>query len=265
MSNRDMPNWSPKERDRLIQLIEGGHSYDVIARRLKRSRTAVIVKCKRLGIGVTTTPATLSACDVAAALGIKCSKTVTRWIAQYGLPARNGGSDIRPLWRVSWDDLLAWLERRDRWMAWHPSRIPDRALREWAEELRSGPGRWLTHMQVARQFHVDRNTPGQWITKGLIPATRYGNWWIWSEDLIGFVIPSDRPRSTDLHADRLPVRLLAVLTPDPQPTQQLAESVAGRERSVEGALRNLARRGLATRHGRLRPALWSAAPCDTMS
>ena len=44
MSNRDMPNWSPKERDRLIQLIEGGHSYDVIARRLKRSRTAVIVK-----------------------------------------------------------------------------------------------------------------------------------------------------------------------------------------------------------------------------
>lgn len=68
---------------------------------------------------------------------------------------------MRPLWRVSWDDLLTWLERRETWMAWDPARIPDLALREWAAELRSGPGRWLTHTQVARQFCVDRETPGQ--------------------------------------------------------------------------------------------------------
>lgn len=32
MSNRDMPNWTPRERDRLTQLIDAGHSYDVSAR-----------------------------------------------------------------------------------------------------------------------------------------------------------------------------------------------------------------------------------------
>ncbi len=257
MSNRDMPNWTPRERDRLTQLIDAGHSYDVIARRLKRSRTAVTIKAKRLRLGITTSRATLSARDVADVLGVKCSKTVARWIDRYDLPARNAGTPHRPLWRVSWEDLLTWLERRDRWMAWQPSRIPDRALREWAEELRSGPGCWLTHTQVARQFCVDRETPGQWITKGLIPATRYGNWWVWSEDLIGFVIPSERPRSTDLHGDATPARVLAALAAGPQTNRQLADRLGIPVRTVNQALLRLQERGLVAALGRPRSRIWA--------
>lgn len=35
----------------------------------------------------------------------------------------------------------------------------------------------------------------QWVAKGFLPATRYGNWWIWSEDLAGFVAPCERSKA----------------------------------------------------------------------
>jgi hypothetical protein len=188
--------WPKADEDNLIDLVEQGHGYDELARRFKRSRVAIILKCRRLGIRVTTTLATLSARDVARVLGKKCGKSVTSWIELGWLPARNaGGEGHHALWRIQWDDLTAFMERREHWMAWDPARIDDPAFREWAQELRAAAGgTWLSIGEVARRYCVDERAVNAWIRKGWLPATRYGNWWFWSADIEGWVAPCERSK-----------------------------------------------------------------------
>lgn len=190
-------DWPKADEDRLIELLEQGHGYDELARRFKRTRVAIILKCRRLGIRVTTSLATLSARDVAKLVGKKCSKSVVYWIEQGWLPARNaGGAGHHALWRGQWDDLTAFLEQREHWMAWDAEAVTDLPLREWAQELRAAAGgRWLSIGEVARRYCVDSRAVNQWIRRGWLSATRYGNWWVWSADLEGWVAPCERPRA----------------------------------------------------------------------
>jgi hypothetical protein len=76
---------------------------------------AVVLKAKRLGVRITTTNATLSARDAAGLLGKGCSKSVAAWIRHGWLKARNAGRAGRPLWRVQWEDLTAFLENPAYW------------------------------------------------------------------------------------------------------------------------------------------------------
>lgn len=167
--------WTARDVDRLISLVEQGCSYSQIARRMKRTEVSIKLKCKRLGIRITTTNATMSARDVAEQLGIPCSKTVSRWIRRGWLKAKDAGTPPRVLWRISWDDLTRFLENPAYWVAWHPERIPDLALREWAQELRAGEERLLTHTEVAKRVGVGRDTVGDWLYKGELPYVRNGN------------------------------------------------------------------------------------------
>ncbi|HMP42441.1 MAG TPA: hypothetical protein PKA05_18830, partial [Roseiflexaceae bacterium] len=189
-------DWSPMDEDRLLSLVDQGYGYDDIALRLKRTRLAIILKCRRLQVSITTTNATLSARDIAVLLGKKCGKSVTRWIRLRWLRARNAApKGSAPLWRIQWDDLLEFMERREHWMAWEADAVTDACLREWSQELRAAAGgRWLRPGEVARQLHVDHRAVNKWIATGIIRAARYGNWWIWSRDLDGFVVPCERPR-----------------------------------------------------------------------
>jgi excisionase family DNA binding protein len=188
--------WSAADTDRLIDLVEQGYGYDALAKRLGRTRAAVVIKCKRLRIRPLTTLSTLSAHDAARVLGVPCSKKIAWWIAEGWLAARNAGTAARPLWRLTWDDLTAFLERRDCWLSWDPARITDAALREWAQELRAGEPRYLTQGEVAARFHVTVSTVGQWIDKGWLPAHRVGrgNRVVAETDLAGWTVPSARER-----------------------------------------------------------------------
>lgn len=186
--------WTPADEDQIIRLVEHGLSYDAIARKLKRTRAAIILKAKRLGTRITTTNATMSAWDVARQLGIPCAKVVTAWIRRGWLQASNAGEPSRPLWRITWDDLSAFLEHEAHWIAWRPERIPDLALREWALELRAHEERMLTHAEVARRYGVSPHTVGTWIDKGWLRAVRYGNRFIPESALSGWVTPCDRDR-----------------------------------------------------------------------
>lgn len=182
------PPWTARQVNDLLNLIESGYSYEHIARRLKRSVNAIIIKAKRLGVRITTTNATMSARVVANTLGLRCSKIVTRWIRLGWLHARDAGAK-RPLWRISWDDLTAFMENPDYWIAWKPECISDLALREWAMEVRSGAERYLTHAEVARHYCVGRDTVGQWIDKGWLRALRYGNRFVPASALATFRPP----------------------------------------------------------------------------
>lgn len=189
------PRWTPREVDRLIDLIDQGYGYAHIARRLKRSELAVTLKAKRLGYQLLSTRAALTASDIARLLSLRCAKVVSIWIRRYGLKARNASRSVRPLWRVQWEKLCAWLEDPAHWMAYDPARCTDPPLREHLLEIRAGQPRWLRLGDVARRYCVSFQAVAQWITRGHLPATRYGNWWIRESDLAGWLPPCERSRT----------------------------------------------------------------------
>lgn len=191
--------WTAKETDQLINLVEQGNGYSMIARRLKRTETSIKLRCKRIGVRITTTNATLSARDVAQQLGIRCSKTVSGWIRRGWLSARNAGRGNRSLWRVNWDDLTAFLENPAYWVAWRPERISDLALREWTQELRANEDRLLTHTEIAKRVGVGRDTIGNWLYQGELPYVRYGNRLVPESALDGFVPPCERKAYRESH------------------------------------------------------------------
>jgi excisionase family DNA binding protein len=164
---------------------------------MKRTEVSIKLKCKRSGVRVTTTNATMSARDVAEQLGIPCSKTVSLWIRRGWLKARDAGTPPRVLWRITWEDLTAFLENPAHWIAWRPERIPDLALREWAQELRASEERLLTHTEIAKRVGVGRDTVGNWLYEGELPYVRYGNRFVPESALEGFVPPCERKAFRD--------------------------------------------------------------------
>ncbi len=170
---RTTPNWTPADVWTLYDLIDAGYSYAAIGRKLGRTTTAVTIKSKRLRHRLLTTPSALSARQIADILGLTCSKIVARWITTYGLKARNGGTPDRPLWRVQWADLAAWLDDPHHGMAYDPTRCTNPVWREHLIEIRAGQPRWLTPGDVARRMGVTSGAVQQWIEKGFLPATRH--------------------------------------------------------------------------------------------
>lgn len=187
--------WRRAEVDLLIRLIDDGYNYDAIARRLKRTPVAVRIKAKRLSHRLLRTRSALGARGAQRLLGLACAKTVTLWIAGYGLKARNGGKPKRPLWRIQWLDLMAWLEDPRHWMAYNPARVTEPALREHLTEIRQGQPRWLAVGEVARRYCVTVGTVHQWRVKGFLSMTRYGNWWVRESDIEGWVQPCERSKA----------------------------------------------------------------------
>lgn len=188
-------DWGQDEISQLIDLVDKGFSYAHIARRLGRTETAVILKAKRIGYRLLHTRAALTCREIGDLLGLGCQKTAAKWIGRYGLKARNGGTKQKPIWRVQWEDLCAWLEDPAHWMAYDPARCTSPPLREHLVEIRQGQPRWLTPGQVAQRYSVGWGTVKQWVEKGFLPATRYGNWWIRESDLNGWVPPCQRSKA----------------------------------------------------------------------
>lgn len=190
-------DWTNNEIDRMVDMLDAGYDLREIAQRMHRTPSAVKIKSTRLGFSMRTRPMVLTAQEVGRILGVACSKRVTDWIKRGWLPGRARRSRQgceRFIWGIRYDDLIAFLRDHRYWMTNDPGRITDRDLRLELTELRAGQPHWLTPGEVARRYCVDVNTVNQWITKGFLPATRYGNHWIWSAHLDGWVMPSMRSR-----------------------------------------------------------------------
>ena len=185
-------DWTHEDVDRLVAMLDNGRDYDYCARQLRRTRTAIIVKTKRLKCKMTNRPTVLTAREVARVLGVSCAKTVAGWIDQGWLKARRAGR----IWRITWDDLMAFLENPAGWISWEPERITDVDVREQARALRHD--RLLTQGEVAARYHVGVETVGQWLDKGWISAQRYGargNRMIPESALLGWVPPCERSKA----------------------------------------------------------------------
>jgi DNA-binding transcriptional MerR regulator len=189
--------WTADDLLQLRLLIDEGFGYAAIAERLSRTENAIFMKTKDIGYKLLHSREALTCKEIADLLGLACPKRVTRWITTYGLRARNAqaGTNKPTIWRVQWGDLLDWLEDERHWMAYDPATITDPQLRERLTRLRAGRPGWLRPGEVARRYHVGADAVKQWIVKGFIPATRYGNWWVRESDLAGFVPPCERDRT----------------------------------------------------------------------
>lgn len=192
-------DWTYEEVDHLVTLLDAGHDYDHIAHRLGRTRTAIIIKTKRLNCKMTRRPTVLTAREVARVLGKGCSKAVVRWVADGRLRARASVCNGRRIWRVCWDDLMAFLRDPSHWCCWDAARITDPDLRQELLALRAGDGPWLTQGEVAARYHVGRETVGQWLDKGFLPFVHSGggkgNRMIRERDLAGWVAPCERSKA----------------------------------------------------------------------
>ncbi len=188
-------DWTHEEVDRLVTMLDAGHDYDYCARQLRRTPTAIVVKAKRVRCRMLRRPTVLTAREVARLLGKGCAKSVVYWIGAGWLKAKAATSSARTIWRICWDDLMAFLQNENYWMAWNAERITDPDLRAEYRTLRATRPRWLTIGAVARRYHVISNTVGQWIEKGFLPAARYGNWYIREDTIDGWVPPCDRSRA----------------------------------------------------------------------
>lgn len=191
-------DWTHDEEERLNDLLDRGLSYVEIGRVLGRSAVAVRIRQKRRRIpGLTRRLLILTARQVRTLLGKGCSKSVVRWIEMGWLKARAANRERRDeqvMWRIQWDDLMAFLRDEHYWMAWEAGRITDAELRAEMTALRAGRPRWLSVGEVAERYTVDIGTVKQWIYKGFLPAQRYGNHFIRESDLDGWLPPCERSK-----------------------------------------------------------------------
>lgn len=180
--------WTAARRWELMSMIERGWTDERIGRALGVSANAASCARKRYALP-SRSRSLLSALDVARRLGISCSKGVVRWIDQGWLKATNGpGRGRHRVHLVREDDLMTFLEDREHWHRWDPTRIPDKALREWATELQAGVW-FLSVTEVAARMCVQPNTVSGWIRRGLLPAMRNGNYVVRESDLARFRLP----------------------------------------------------------------------------
>jgi len=182
--------WTDARLFQLAGLIEQGLPDQDIAAAMGLTRAAVLLGRKRHRL-TSRTNARPGARAVARRLGIGCAKVVTNWIQAGSLRATRSdwGHGPHRQWHITERSLLRFLEDPAYWRHWLPERIPDPALRRWAQELRAGV-RFLTTGQIARQLRVTDRAVAQWIRHGLLPAAKRGyNWSVRASDLESFQRP----------------------------------------------------------------------------
>jgi excisionase family DNA binding protein len=189
---RSRYRWEANDLLIIEEMIKQGHSDAAIGRTLGCSANAVNIARKRRHIAPRR-KTILTARGVAARLGVRCPKAVAWWIKAGYLKGRRGqGCGLNRMWYVREEALLDFLEDARYWHLWDPARV-EPGLRLWLSEVRNGV-RFLTTGEVATRLCVSHCTVNDWIHKGYLPVVRRGNWLIRESDLVGFVLPCDRPR-----------------------------------------------------------------------
>lgn len=182
--------WTAHQEQRLRELHKQGASYDEMAAALKRSRVAIQVRCKRLGLAITTNPRSLGARAVAQLLGFGCCKRVHALMARGWLEGRNVGTMTRPIRRFTLAQIKAFLAQEQHWYTWRAEDITDVYLRAWAKELRANGPQWLTCAEVGARYAVEGHTVVQWVRKGWLPAQVWNSRYVVREsDLASFTPP----------------------------------------------------------------------------
>ena len=174
--------WPLARRFKVMELIEKGKSSADIAKAMNTTEASITLMRKRYKLD-TTKDSRMTARQVAELMGVGCAKTVTRWITEGFLKGKHGYKQgPHRVWLVKHEDLLAFIADERTWHVWHPERIADPYLRKYAERERKGV-RFLRPGEVAWEFYVEHAAINSWIHKGILPARKWGNWWVDERDV----------------------------------------------------------------------------------
>lgn len=107
--------WTPAEVHYLEENL-GIHTPRYVAKKLKRTPTAVVLKAKRLGASRGLPFGYYTATGLSECFGVKCSKTVTSWIQEGLLKAKRRGTERTErnggdMWMISEADVKAFIRK----------------------------------------------------------------------------------------------------------------------------------------------------------
>ena len=144
--------WSPRQRAQLAAL-SGQLTDSQLAERLGKTTTAVKAMRYREGLPsrrqeLVGSDVLCSTADIAAALGIGCSKTVIRWLEAGLIPYSDAGYEYE--WRViRRRDLIRFALNPDNWILFDTERVADPHIARLIELRRPRVDEWLDTTAVA--------------------------------------------------------------------------------------------------------------------
>ena len=137
VSRKRQKNWTHEEEGQLRELW-GVKTIPQIIKIMGRSKNAIIVKSKRLGLDGITKAEMITANAAANLLNIDRHTILDRWIPKYGLKARHiAMKGVKKMWMIKHTDLMKWL--RDNQDKWDSRRVELYALgleQKWLKEKR---------------------------------------------------------------------------------------------------------------------------------
>ena len=177
--------WTEADTFALLRWYDAGYSLGAIGRKLGHTRHYISMKLAERGLRGRR-QALYTANEVATCVFQEwdgaCS-TVLRWVREGVLRATRLRGELRQgrYW-ICHDDFLAFLEREEKWMAWHPNNLSDPAVRAWASTMRAAvPWRWLTLEEAAECLNCCSRSVQHYIEKGVLPGEKEDRWWVRSD------------------------------------------------------------------------------------
>jgi hypothetical protein len=193
--------WTDALEFQLLKLLGEGRTYRYIAGKLGCGKTTVKVKAKELQMQSEHLRESVYPLTAIPKRFIRTHpQTIQEWVKRgwLGKPRVSCCRD-RKFYRFTREQLEAFLEVQEAWVAWEPDDLIDKDLRQWAKEEREKVGwRWLhSHEAMATiGYHVENAS--YLISTGALDRSKcvlYGVWWIRSDELERFraTIPNRRP------------------------------------------------------------------------
>lgn len=187
--------WTPVLDFKLTRHIDEGWTYRSIAEKMGLSVWTVRARACELGIRHSDMlQAVFSLNAVTRRFFLNASVAgVLSWVERgwLGKPKVRRSSAKRTSYRFTREQLEAFLEVEEGWVAWQPEDLRDSDLRAWATEHRAAAGwTWVRGRDAMCSMNYKPDYVGILIAEGAIDASKCllyaSNWWIRSDEVERF-------------------------------------------------------------------------------
>jgi len=186
--------WTQEEHQFLAENL-GILSHADIGRHIGRSANAVKIRQVRKGLpSASKQPGWLTGQQAAQILGIDIHSIMQ--LEERGLLPMEIIPGERKIRRIKKLRLYMWAINPEHWIYFRYEKVADQHLKRLLTLARERWGdEWWTTGQAARYFGVDCRCIHMRIMSGVLPAKRWGNWWVRRSDMLKFQIYPGRGES----------------------------------------------------------------------